>query len=542
MPPAEPKKSTLRESMSRIPNAFNCRLSLSVMLIAMSQVNFGLDLGIFSGSQAFPAFARDFGVFNPGLEPPRHEVEPYFLSLLNSLPYVGFMLGVAQGSFVSARWGRRTTLQAMCVWAVVGATVCVTARSRVAVLVGRCIAYVYIGMEMAVVPVIQSEIVPAHVRGFIVATYHTGIGFGSFASALIVKGASEVQGDASYRIAFGCLYIIPCIIFPCLFFIPESPRWYLLKGREKDGLEALRKLRVGRFSDREIFEEFESYKKTINVSNGNFKETFKGTNRRRTLIVIGTNIFLHLTGISFITNYGTIFFQMQDAFNAYSMKVFTSVLTVVVCILSQFLVDFVGRRPLMLFGSMWQTLALFAMGALGTIKDPPLPIRTGIIALMPIFQAGFNIGWGAHMHVVVAETPTLRLRDKTYSMGAACNITVQFLTSFSVPYLIYEQYAGLGSKVGFIFGGFCFLSVLFTWFFIPECTGKTLEEIDRLFIDGVRIRDFKSTPIGVSATRRQTGGSGHDDGSPDVDLQSRVEEPRTSHLLENDRSNSACRQ
>lgn len=227
----------------------------------------------------------------------------------------------------------------------------------------------------------------------------------------------------------------------------QSPRWYLLKGREKDGLEALRKLRVGRFSDREIFEEFESYKKTINVSNGNFKETFKGTNRRRTLIVIGTNIFLHLTGISFITNYGTIFFQMQDAFNAYSMKVFTSVLTVVVCILSQFLVDFVGRRyvlpsanplrlssstavltlqvlytssPLMLFGSMWQTLALFAMGALGTIKDPPLPIRTGIIALMPIFQAGFNIGWGAHMHVVVAETPTLRLRDKTYFMGATC--------------------------------------------------------------------------------------------------------------------------
>ncbi|KAI6284790.1 hypothetical protein MCOR27_002552 [Pyricularia oryzae] len=531
MPPDEPTQPTVRPSMSRIPRAFNGRLTLSVLLIALSQVNFGLDLGIFSGSQAFPAFARDFGALNATLDPPRHEVEPYFLSLLNSLPYVGFMLGMAQGSLVSARWGRRTTLQAMCVWAVVGATVCVTAESRVAVLLGRCIAYVYIGMEMAVVPVMQSEIVPPHVRGFIVATYHTGIGIGTLISALIVKGASEVQGDSSYRITFGCLYIIPCLIFPCLLFIPESPRWYLLKGREQDGLEALRKLRVGRFSDKEILEEFESYKSTISMSNGTFKETFEGANRRRTLIVIGTNMLLHLTGLSFITNYGTIFIQMQDAFNPFSIKIITSVLTVVECILSQFLVDFVGRRPLMLFGSIWQTLGLFCMGALGTVNNPPLSIRNGIIALMPLFQAGFNIGWGAHMHVVVAEIPTLRLRDKTYAMGAACNIAVQFLTSFSVPYLIYAQYAGLGSKVGFVFGGFCLLSVLFTWFFIPECTGKTLEEIDQLFIAGVSIRDFKSASLGGSMAGRQVGCSEDHDRPPGLELKRGVEEPRGSDLL-----------
>ncbi|KAH9436387.1 hypothetical protein MCOR02_000058 [Pyricularia oryzae] len=552
MPPDEPTQPTVRPSMSRIPRAFNGRLTLSVLLIALSQVNFGLDLGIFSGSQAFPAFARDFGALNATLDPPRHEVEPYFLSLLNSLPYVGFMLGMAQGSLVSARWGRRTTLQAMCVWAVVGATVCVTAESRVAVLLGRCIAYVYIGMEMAVVPVMQSEIVPPHVRGFIVATYHTGIGIGTLISALIVKGASEVQGDSSYRITFGCLYIIPCLISPVCcsspryeltrsnlvldrknpnFTASQSPRWYLLKGREQDGLEALRKLRVGRFSDKEILEEFESYKSTISMSNGTFKETFEGANRRRTLIVIGTNMLLHLTGLSFITNYGTIFIQMQDAFNPFSIKIITSVLTVVECILSQFLVDFVGRRPLMLFGSIWQTLGLFCMGALGTVNNPPLSIRNGIIALMPLFQAGFNIGWGAHMHVVVAEIPTLRLRDKTYAMGAACNIAVQFLTSFSVPYLIYAQYAGLGSKVGFVFGGFCLLSVLFTWFFIPECTGKTLEEIDQLFIAGVSIRDFKSASLGGSMAGRQGGCSEDHDRPLGLELKRGVEEPRGSDLL-----------
>lgn len=323
------------------------------------------------------------------------------------------------------------------------------------------------------------------------------------------------------------------------------------------------------------------------MSNGTFKETFEGANRRRTLIVIGTNMLLHLTGLSFITNYGTIFIQMQDAFNPFSIKIITSVLTVVECILSQFLVDFVGRRyafltailpvtgqsrsatipsshallpppsPLMLFGSIWQTLGLFCMGALGTVNNPPLSIRNGIIALMPLFQAGFNIGWGAHMHVVVAEIPTLRLRDKTYAMGAACkyvsfpplqglapmrngmltrhpkkhSIAVQFLTSFSVPYLIYAQYAGLGSKVGFVFGGFCLLSVLFTWFFIPECTGKTLEEIDQLFIAGVSIRDFKSASLGGSMAGRQGGCSEDHDRPPGLELKRGVEEPRGSDLL-----------
>lgn len=186
------------------------------------------------------------------------------------------------------------------------------------------------------------------------------------------------------------------------------------------------------------------------MSNGTFKETFEGANRRRTLIVIGTNMLLHLTGLSFITNYGTIFIQMQDAFNPFLHKdhhlgldgggVHSKSVSGGLCWSSVRFSHCNPPRhrqsrsatipsshallpppsPLMLLGSIWQTLGLFCMGALGTVNNPPLSIRNGIIALMPLFQAGFNIGWGAHMHVVVAEIPTLRLRDKTYAMGAAC--------------------------------------------------------------------------------------------------------------------------
>lgn len=117
-------------------------------------------------------------------------------------------------------------------------------------------------------------------------------------------------------------------------------------------------------------------------------------------------------------------------------------------------------------------------------------IKNAITAMVTIFGVGFQLGWAPLSHVVAAEIPTTRLRDQTYAMGAVFNIVIQFAVAFSIPYLINEPYAALGSKVGFIFGVTAFMAIIFTFFCIPECSGKTLEEIDELFLEGVPIRKF----------------------------------------------------
>lgn len=66
-----------------------------------------------------------------------------------------------------------------------------------------------------------------------------------------------------------------------------------------------------------------------------------------------------------------------------------------------------------------------------------------------------------------------------------------FAVNFSVPYLVFPQHVGLNSKVGFIFGGVAMLSIIFTYFCVPECKGKTLEQIDWLFANGTNLRDFE---------------------------------------------------
>lgn len=160
-------------------------------------------------------------------------------------------------------------------------------------------------------------------------------------------------------------------------------------------------------------------------------------------------------------------------------------------------------------GALIQCGSLFTMGGLGTPLNPSHAARAGVVSMVTVFGIGFQIGWAPLSHVVAAEIPAQRMRDTTYALGSVFNIAIQFAVSFSIPYLLYEPYAGLGSKVGFIFGSTAALAFLFTIFCIPECKGKTLEEIDGLFIEGVPVRKFGKTVSTHTLSFEPQKGIGH---------------------------------
>lgn len=151
----------------------------------------------------------------------------------------------------------------------------------------------------------------------------------------------------------------------------------------------------------------------------------------------------------------------------------------------------------MLFmGGFIQIASLFVMGGLGASSDkPPRPYKIGIISMLTIFGFGFASGWAPVSHILTAEVPSTRLRDMTYRTASTVNIIIQFVTTFATPYLLNAPYANLGAKVGFIYGGAAVLATVFAWFCVPECKGKTLEEIDRLFLDGVPVLKFKDAKL-----------------------------------------------
>lgn len=176
-------------SNNRILKHFNKNLGLAFAVIAISTVNYGFDNAGYATAQAMDAFQRQFGELDA--KTGRYRLPTVWLSLFNSLQFIGFAAGVGIGSMVSQRWGRRWCMFSMSAWAVIPATIAITSTKPEQIMAARvlnctwwhlrrfrlltCVSDIYTGMELAVVPVYQSEIMPSAIRGFSVGSYQLSL-------------------------------------------------------------------------------------------------------------------------------------------------------------------------------------------------------------------------------------------------------------------------------------------------------------------------------------------------------------------------------
>ncbi|CAK7204953.1 hypothetical protein SEUCBS139899_007715 [Sporothrix eucalyptigena] len=477
---------------SHITKHLNSTLAKSFVIIFLSTLNYGFDNQGFGTCQAMTPFARQFGEYNE--KTGKYALLTYWLSLFDSLNYVGFAVGVVIGSLVSARWGRRMCIFAMSCWALVAAAIVVSSSTRGQILAGRILFYIYIGMELSVMPVFMSEIMPAPIRGITVGSYQFSLVTGGLIVNCIARGTSTLTTNAAWRIPMGLFFVVPAIIISVVWFIPESPRWLLTKERTEEARENLQKLRQDTLTDDEIEAEFEYLQTSLRSmpEQGKWVELFSKINRRRTAVVIGVNVFQQVTGQAFVSSYSSIFIAGLGTVNTFSMAVVNLCCYLVTMGIGLYLNDRVGRRPLLLISGAVQFAAIMTMGGLGLVNSPSYQVKVAIVAMVTIFGCGFIFAWAPLTYVVTTEVAPLRLRDATQRTASIVNVFFQFVVNFTIPYLLYAPYADLNSKVGFIFGSFSFLATVFTYFCIPECKGKSLEEIDVLFHQNVPLRQFGS--------------------------------------------------
>ncbi|KAK0377532.1 hypothetical protein CLIM01_05084 [Colletotrichum limetticola] len=480
--------------------SFNRSLTSTILLIAVSQFNFGFDQQGFNSTQAMDAFERQFGWYNAKTK--AYYLESWWLSLFAGLPYIGFGIGILIGSIVSKRYGRRMCMFSMSIWSCVATTIIMTSRSRDQILAARILAYIYIGMELAVVPIYQSEITPQRARGFVVGTYQLSLATGGLVVNAVARGTGSLNSAAAYLIPYGLFYIVPVIVISGIWFVPESPRWLAMQGRNDEALIALTRLREGSFTEEQIATEMSQIRAGIDheVEKGSFMDMFRGKQvTKRTMSVIGVNFFLQATGSIFASVYGAIFVKQLGFINPFTVTMITSSINIVMCVCSMILLDNLGRRNVIFFGGSIQTAGLFAMGALGLTSNPSVSVKSAIVAMMIVMTTGFTLGWAPTSHVLSAEIPSMRLRDVTYRTASVVNIAMQFTVAFTLPYLLNAPYANLGSKVGLIFGTISFLSLVFVYLCVPECKGRTLEEVDMLFELNIPMRKFRSTVLVMHA-------------------------------------------
>lgn len=242
------------------------------------------------------------------------------------------------------------------------------------------------------------------------------------------------------------------------------------------------------------------------VEQGKFTDMFHDIQTtKRTMVVVGVNFFLQATGSLFASVYGAYFIRSLDIINPFTVTVANAAVQLLACVIAMIMVDKLGRRNIIFVGCSIQTIALFVMGGLGTVADPSTSVRVGVILAMCIMVFGFTTGWAPTSHTLSAEIPSMRLRDITYRSASIVNISTQFAVTISMPYLLNEPYAGLGSRVGFIFGAVALLSMVFVYMCLPECKGRSLEEIDLLFESKVPLRKFAGVKLEETALLNPVG-------------------------------------
>lgn len=109
----------------------------------------------------------------------------------------------------------------MSVWSCIATTIIITSENRDQILAARILAYIYIGMELAVVPIYQSEITPGKARGFVVGTYQLSLGVGGLVVNGVARATSSMESKAAFRIVYGLFYMVPVIVICGIWFVPE---------------------------------------------------------------------------------------------------------------------------------------------------------------------------------------------------------------------------------------------------------------------------------------------------------------------------------
>lgn len=205
--------------------------------------------------------------------------------------------------------------------------------------------------------------------------------------------------------------------------------------------------------------------------------------RNRTIIVILLLFFQQSTGQSFASQYGTLFVKALDTINPFNVTLGTNAIDIGGILLCMISADRFGRRPVLITSALLQAIAMLIMGAIGTVDSSISSAKAGIVTMMLLYSFGWSLGYAPLAYVVAAELPSPQLREYTLRVGYTIKLIMEFIITFTYPYLEDADEANIGGRLGFIYGSIAFLAFVFS-FFVPETRKLELEEMDKRFCNG----------------------------------------------------------
>ncbi|SCU81253.1 LAME_0B06216g1_1 [Lachancea meyersii CBS 8951] len=414
------------------------------------------------------------------------------MSILVSFLSLGTFFGALAAPFISDSYGRKTTIIISTFFVfMVGNSLQVAASNMTLLVLGRVFSGIGVGFISAVVPLYQSEAAQKQVRGAIICTYQWAITWGLLVSSAVSQATHNRDNASSYRIPIGLQYLWSCILGFGMLFLPESPRYYVLKDNLDLAAKSLSFLRGVPEDDSGLLEELVEIKANYDyeMSFGKFSylDCFRSSKSRtkqglRMLTGISIQAFQQFSGINFIFYYGVNFFSKTGIGRSYLISFITYAVNVGFNIPGLFLVEYLGRRKVLLFGGILMTMSNFIIAIVGCVEKSVVVDKV-LIAFVCLFIASFSATWGGCVWAISAELYPLGVRSKCTAICAASNWLINFICALITPYLVDtgRHTSSLGTKIFFIWGSLNAVGVVMVYLMVYETRGLTLEEIDLLY-------------------------------------------------------------
>ncbi|XP_061375605.1 probable polyol transporter 4 isoform X2 [Gastrolobium bilobum] len=399
------------------------------------------------------------------------------------------LLGSLAGGKTSDAIGRKWTIGLAAAIFQTGGAVMALAPSFKVLMIGRLVAGVGVGFGVMIAPVYIAEISPAIARGSLTSFPEIFINFGILLGYISNYAFSGLPVHISWRIMLGVGLLPSVVIAVALFFIPESPRWLVVQNRIEEARLVLSKISESEKEAEEKLQEIQIAAGSANAekyeSKAVWKEILCPTPPVLRMLITGCGIqcFQQVTGIDTTVYYSpTIFKDAGITGNSQLLAAtvavgFTKTLFILIAI---FLIDKLGRKPLLYVSTIGMTVCLFSLSlSLAFLSHAKVGIILAILAVCGNV-AFFSVGLGPICWVLSSEIFPLRLRAQASALGAVGSRVSSGVISMS---FLSVTRAITVAGAFFVFGVISCSAVAFVHYCVPETKGKTLEEIELLFQD-----------------------------------------------------------
>ncbi|KAK4938207.1 hypothetical protein LTR10_021280 [Elasticomyces elasticus] len=490
------------------PEIYNWRVLALAASACFAGTMFGMDAGIIGGVLAMPGFKSEFGLDNLSASAAAN-----LSGNLVTTMQAGAIAGALVSSPLAEKKGRKLSLLVVAVAGIVGGLMQGLSFGNLAVFyIGRFIEGLGLGAGTMLAPTYVSEISPRAIRGFLVGFFQLLLDTGGMVAYFVNYGSLlHFKGKATWMVPLMLQSLAPALLLITMLFCPESPRWLASRDHWDKATSVLSDVR--RLPAQHTYVQQELLELRVQLENENRirgntgfwalqKECWtQPGNRKRALLTILILVFNQWSGTGAINYYAPTIFQSlglsKTTTALFAQGVYGIVKTVAALIFAFFLADSLGRRISFMWSGAVQAFCMLFIGFYVrygphvSVNQTPPPAGIAALAMIYIFAAAFNSGWGPVAFVYVSEIPSNRLRAYNMSLASFTHWLNNLAVSKATPVMLLST----PYKTYFIFGAInVIMAVAGYWF--PETKGISLERMDELFgvVDMSNIED-----VGVAA-------------------------------------------